>query len=80
MGHGVSTGRRAGEANVAEGLGVDPPPPPTRGGWLGGRVAASRPGDTVGDTYNIVTPTPFRGDIDRGHGEGRRREDGRCGH
>ena len=28
------TGRRAGEANVTEGLGVDPPPPPTRGGWL----------------------------------------------
>jgi len=30
------TGRRAGEANVAEGLGVDPPPPPTRGNLLAG--------------------------------------------
>ena len=28
------TGAAAGEANVAEGLGVDPPPPPTRGGCL----------------------------------------------
>ena len=70
------TGRRAGEANVTEGLGVDPPPPPTRGGWLGGRVAASRPGDT----YNIVTPTRFEVTSVGAMGEGRRREDGRCGH
>ena len=40
------TGVAAGEANVAEGLGVDPPPPPTRGGWVGGRVVATRRGDT----------------------------------
>ena len=64
------TGVGAGEATVAEGLGVDPPPPPTRGWGVAGWtcIAASRPGDMVGDTYNIVTPTPFRGDIDRGHG------------
>ena len=40
------TGAAAGEANVAEGLGVDPPPPLTRGGWVGGRVVATRRGDT----------------------------------
>ena len=46
------TGRRAGEANVTEGLGVDPPPPPTRGGWVGGRVVATRLGDTGDKTVS----------------------------
>jgi hypothetical protein len=39
---------------VAEGLGVDPPPPPTRGGWVGGRVVATRRGDTGDNTVSGV--------------------------
>ena len=46
------TGVGAGEATVAEGLGVDPPPPPTRGGWVGGRVVATRRGDTGDNTVS----------------------------
>ena len=46
------TGVGAGEATVAEGLGVDPPPPLTRGGWVGGRVVATRRGDTGDKTVS----------------------------
>ena len=45
MGHGA---REPGEAEVAGGGGVDPPHPPARGGWVGGRVVA--PHAARGDT------------------------------
>ena len=51
------TGVAAGEANVAEGLGVDPPPPLTRGGWVGGRVVATRPEVTqVTKRFQVTKP------------------------
>jgi len=53
VGHG-GWGRRGqrGGGGSAEGLGVDPPPPLTRGGWVEGRVVATRRGDTGDKTVS----------------------------
>ena len=51
VGRGGSVGygaREPGEAEVAGGGGVDPPHPPARGWWVGGRVVA--PHAARGDT------------------------------